>query len=377
MMGKDGNVTKLATLSRNEFRDDIPAFLEGYYKSLNNEDVTLEGIGRKHGAERWEYGLDLQQTMKDWNVLHQVLMEEINKAHRKLSLSTEDLKEAQRRLAIHIHEGILYSVKEFNQLQNSETEAQLLDLKEALKEPEGLSREHNLRRTSHDLKGIMKNLQMGFFLLEDEKLDGRSSELIDQMSSASDSLEQLLNDLLDLFRLETHREEVDLSTFDVAEVLRELTESMKPMAETEKLDLIYGGDQMLMVKSDSKKIQRVARNLILNALKYTQDGHVEVTWKSLSSQQWVLEVSDTGPGLSATHAKSLTDESDSSDTVDYDQSPSGDGEVSSKVKSHGEGIGLLIVRHLCKLLDAIIKVKTSPGSGTTFQIVFPKQLTVD
>ena len=375
MTESSSQATELFKMSRDKFRDDIPPFLHRFYKSLEGQDISLEDIGKKHGAERWEYGLNLQQIMKEWKLLHQVVMEEINKYEEEQDLEFQTFKRAHKLLAVHIHEGILFSVKEYDHLQQSEIEVQMEDLKAALEKPDQLSHTHNLRRTSHDLKGIMQNIQMGFFLLEDESLSGRAAELVDQMSTSADNLEQLLKDLLDLFRLETHREEVHLSDFDAASLLEELVESMQPMAQAEKLDLQFTGEDSLPVTSDKKKVQRIARNLMLNALKYTGEGHVKVKWGVVSEQKWVLEISDSGPGLAATHAKSLTTKADSSDTVKYKEESSKDGQKTMpEVEPHGEGIGLLIVRHLCKLLDAIIKVDTQLGEGTTFRIAFPRKL---
>lgn len=370
-----GKSNELATISQNKFRNDIPAFLNGYCESLKNKEISLAEIGKSHGSQRWEYGFNLQQNIKEWNVLHQVLIEEVNASQEELNLSLDTLKKAQHNLAVHIHEGIEYSIQEFDQLQRREAEAQFRDLEEAFEEPENTVRNHNLRDASHDLRGMVKNLQIGFSLLEDEYLTPNVSELIDQMSAAADSLEQLLNDLLDLFRLETNREEVDVSEFDAAKVLSELCESMQPMAQTEELDLKYSGEESLLVKNDQKKIQRIARNLLLNALKYTEEGYVGVKWEEISDKQWLLEISDTGPGLSATHAKSLTTEAGSSEAVEHGKASVADKNASStEAGEHGEGIGLLIVRHLCKLLDAIIKIETKPGAGTTFKITLPLEL---
>lgn len=391
MMHTEGKSTELARMSRQEFRNHIPTFLKGFNESLTDRDVTLEETGRKHGADRWEYGMELQEMVKEWNLLHQVLMDELNTAQDKLQLSFDTYKEAQKSLAEHIDEGVLYSIKEFDELRRFETEAQIMDIKEVLKMPDQqkhespeapgkLAREESLRGTSHDLKGIMKSLQMGFFLLEDEEMSERSSHLISQMALAADSLDQLLNDLLDLFRLETHKEELHVTNTNIAYEIRELCESLQPMAQSQSLELECSGVDSLLVKTDTKKIQRVVRNLVLNALKYTHQGYVKVHCEAISDKQWLLEISDTGPGLSATHAHTLTTEVEYSDSIDAEEAHSEDShstkevELPPEVKNHGEGIGLLIVRHLCKLLDGLIKVKTSPGRGTTFTLIFPTEL---
>ncbi len=370
--------TELASVSRKKFQNNIPNFLERLYNGLLDKDIKVSDIGRDHGSQRWNHGFDLLLTVKEWGVMQEVLIGEIISLRKELDLSPDTLDKVHAALNEHIQEGIEYSILEFDKLQRRETEAQLRDLEKALEEPKGITRDNNLRETSHDLKGMVKNLQIGFFLLKDESMSEKAAELIDQMAIAADNLEQLLNDLLDLFRLETQKEKVEISEFNAAKVLRELCESMQPMAKKEGLDLNCNGIDSLPVKNDQKKLQRITRNLLLNALKYTVEGHIHVRWEKISDKQWLLEIDDTGPGLSATHAKSLTTESESPEAAGREKYPVPDDHtVPGEVEKHGEGIGLLIVRHLCKLLDAIIEVDTEPGEGTTFRITFSLNLSAD
>lgn len=368
--------TVLASMSRKEFYDNIPAFLKRFYDGLLGKDIDTSDIGEIHGSQRWEHGFNLLTTVKEWGVLQKVIRAEIASLRKELDLTPEIVSEAYAMLITHIQESIEYSVQKFDNLQRRETEAQMRDLEMVLQIPKEISRNNDLRGTSHDLKGMVKNLQMGFFLLEDEDMSERASEILNQMSIAADNLEQLLNDMLDLFRLETQREKVNLSEFDAAKTLRELCSSMQPIAKKENLELNCSGIDSLPVKSDEKKLQRIARNLLLNALKYTEMGHIDVHWEKRPDKQWLLEISDTGPGLSATHAKSLTRKAErqESEASELEKPTAQDGQSAGETKSHGEGIGLLIVRHLCKLLDAIIEVDTAPGEGTSFKIIFPLSL---
>lgn len=365
--------TELASLSRREFLNNVPHFLQRLYDGLLEKDINISDIGRGHGSNRWEYGFDLLLTVKEWGILQDVLSAEITSLRKKLDLSPDTLDKVHNVLNRHIQEAIEYSIREFDQLQRRETEAQMRDLEMVLQIPKDISR-NNLRGTSHDLKGMVKNLQFGFFLLKDEQMSEKAREYIDQMAKAADSLEKLLNDLLDLFRLETGREKVSIEEFDAAKMLRELCESMQPIAKKETLDLTCSGTDSLSVKSDQTKLQRIVRNLLLNALKYTEEGFINVRWEKRPDSQWLLEISDTGPGLGATHAKSLTTEADASETDGHKKVFE---ESHEEVEKHGEGIGLLIVRHLCRLLDAIIQVETEPGEGTTFKLIFPEDLDVD
>lgn len=361
----------MAAMSREEFLNGIPDFLDRLYQSLRGKEITFADIGKGHGTIRWKYGFDLQLTIKEWGTLHRVVKKEITSLLDEYELHRMALNEVHNMLSTHIQEGIEHSISEYNKLQQNEAEAQLMDIEKALEQPESIPLNHNLRATSHDLKGIMTNIQVGLRLLNDEDLSPNAEDLIDQMSTSADSLEQLLNDLLDLFRLETNSEEVNLSEFNVAEIIRKLCESMQPTAKKEQLQLKCESPTSLHVRSDKKKVKRVAQNLLQNALKHTEEGHVEIKCEQLSEDNWMLEVRDTGPGLDATYAKSFTSDTESSnkqqvsaDTTEYNSS--------SEAENHGEGIGLLIVGHLCRLLDATIEVNTQSGEGTTFKIVMPE-----
>ncbi|HEX6982013.1 MAG TPA: HAMP domain-containing sensor histidine kinase [Balneolaceae bacterium] len=363
---------ELDMLSREGFRDNIPVFLERLNQALRHKKSSSETVAKEHGAHRWEYGLDLQQTMKEWSLLHKILMEQVNRYEESHSLSPPSLKEANSILANHIHQGVVFSVAEYNTLQQAESEAQFRDLKQALNASEEVSHAEDLRQTSHDLKGMVHILRTGFFLLKDKKFDDKTRETLDQMKEAADDLNQLLNDLLDLFRLEAGKEKANVKSFDAAKLLRDLCKSYQPLAEGEHLDLRCKGDKELQVRSDPKKVKRAVQNLVLNSLKYTRSGFVEIEWTLKEKDYWMIRIHDTGPGLGATHASSLTTKTDPSVSSEKsnEMSPS-DANKNPAVHSHGEGIGLLIVRRLCEILNAVIKVDTKKDEGTTYRIVFP------
>lgn len=365
MQQEEKKASELILESRGSFYNSIPLFLEHLYDRLKSKSTSFKEISKEHGANRWEYGYELREVIEEWEVLHMVLMDQINASREVLMSDWTTVAQAQKLLAKSIHDGILFSVRKYDQLQKEEARAQMRDLKQILQEPDAVSVE-NLRETSHDLKGAVHIMRTGFFLLKDEKLDEKPAKIIDQMAAAAETLDHLLNDLLDLFRLEAGQEEINTTEFDVAEVLTALCESMQPMAQTEQLDLQCEGDKKLMVQTDVKKVQRIVQNLVLNSLKYTGSGFVRIQWQLKTDKYWMIEIKDTGPGLSGTHASSLTTSADSSKTQNRPQKTD-----SQEVQSHGEGIGLLIVRRLCQLLNAVINVNAQKGEGTTYHIIFP------
>lgn len=350
--------SKLISLSRKKFHNHVPVFLDIICKHLQSEAESAEYIAKEHGAHRWEHGLDLRETTKEWAELHKVLLTYLEAAQDEISLSEPVLKKAREIIVQLIHEGIQNSVNEFYKLQDREAKAQMRDLEKALSKKQ--FHDANLQQTSHDLKGMLLSLQIGFSFLKEETYDEKTEEIIKEMSLAADSLEQLLNSLLDLFRLEAGEEKMNITMFNASNLFNDICNSFRPMADSKSLELHCTAVDDFSVQGDRNKIQRIAQNLIINALKYTEEGEIDVRWELISETDWRLTVSDTGPGLEATSADSLTTETDTETEPGR-----------RNYNAHGEGIGLLIVRRLCKLLHAVIKVETTSGEGTTFRIVFP------
>ncbi len=147
----------------------------------------------------------------------------------------------------------------------------------------------------------------------------------------------------------------------------------------------------MAVEGDAVKVRRIAQNLILNALHYTDRGGVRVTWEAIDTidaRRWLLCVKDTGPGFddgAATPvAAALKEGTDDLNTVERAGEQVGmaapeiqpartlDRESTSRPHKAGEGIGLSIVKRICELLDATLELQTSPGQGTTFRVNFPR-----
>ena len=204
----------------------------------------------------------------------------------------------------------------------------------------------------------------------------------------------LLNDLIRLARLEAGHERRTDERFDAAVLLRELCTAMQPFAADRGLALVADGPATLAVEGDRVNTYRIAQNLLVNALKYTERGGVKVTWEPDPTDpgwRWLLSVQDTGPGLparsSAPFARALKAATDDAQAVgeqaDADGEPSAEAEPPPMLRSQsghrpqdqpaGEGIGLAIVKRLCELLDASLELHTEAGKGTTFRVLFPRQ----
>ena len=247
-------------------------------------------------------------------------------------------------------------------------------------------------RPLHDLRGnvgVVMNVTAGL-ALQSAAIPSRDKFLpILQKNVAS--LHSLLEDVMDLARLQAGHEHREVKAFDAAMVLRELCERMQPMAEERGLFLKADGPDTLPVEGDAVKAQRIAQNLLLNALKYTPRGGVTVSWgdsRQNDAHRWMLCVTDTGPGFhagpGAPMAGALEEATEEARQVEetartgvkgtQDPSPSDAAPVDARLvhQERGEGIGLSIVKRLCELLDASMEMDSTPGEGTSLRIVFPR-----
>ena len=182
----------------------------------------------------------------------------------------------------------------------------------------------------------------------------------------------------------TRKRRVD--PLDITVILRSLCDGIRPLAMQRGLYLRSDGPVGLAAEGDAVKVQRIAQNLILNAVKYTRAGGVTVTWGESDAgdpKRWVLGVSDTGPGFPTDSGRPLAEALDVKHKTDaqpgvnrveritpslLENSSAGGTDARSLNGELGEGIGLSIVKRLCEILDATIEMKSEPGVGTSFHI---------
>jgi signal transduction histidine kinase len=179
----------------------------------------------------------------------------------------------------------------------------VLDLENALDQLQSLERQRaeTWREAAHDLCGTVHVISgASTLLVKEAAADPNRTTASLMLERSVASLRVLLTDLMDLARLEAGQERRHVARFDAAEVLREFGETFRPLATQHNLFLKTEGPQSLPVEGDSVKILRIARNLVLNALKVTERGGVRLLWEERTVsgvQQWLLSVQDTGPGF--------------------------------------------------------------------------------
>ena len=248
------------------------------------------------------------------------------------------------------------------------------------------------RQAAHDLRGnlgVVANATVG--LTQSGLREAARDAFVRILMRNVTSLHHLLNDVTDLARLQAGREQRHVESIDVAPIIQQLCEGIRPLAQQRRLFLRCNGPQGFAVDGDEVKIRRIAQNLILNAVKFTRAGGITVDWGDSSAsdpKRWELCIKDTGPGihggsgepltqaLEKAHEQSVTENNAGTDaqeapadTFSADPPPTNANPASNAT---GEGLGLSIVKRLCDMLDATIEMTSDPGVGTTFRILFPR-----
>ncbi len=192
-----------------------------------------------------------------------------------------------------------------------------------------------------------------------KSLDQDTRSVLVTMHSNGMRLLKLINDLLDLVRMESGRMEVRLEPVEVAEFVRGLASAARQVADDKRLKLeTHIGAELGCVLADRDKLEKIVLNLTFNALKFTPaGGRVELRAEK-QGEEFVLIVSDTGMGISEKNLPYV-----------FDRFWQADG--SSKRKYQGVGIGLALVKELTEVQGGKVSVQSVEGKGTTFTVRLP------
>jgi signal transduction histidine kinase len=179
------------------------------------------------------------------------------------------------------------------------------------------------------------------------------------------SLGEMVNDLLDLAKIEAGKTDLHLSRFSVADLLAALRGMFRPLLGAGRVPLHVDDPVGLTVMfSDERKLSQILRNLVSNALKFTERGEVRVTAKAGPEGTAVFTVSDTGIGIAPENVHLIFD--------DFTQIDSG---VQRRVR--GTGLGLPLTRKLARLLGGDVTVQSEINVGSTFVVTVPTTLSTE
>ena len=238
--------------------------------------------------------------------------------------------------------------------ENLRLRLQLSDKKEALEETARV-KTHFLAAASHDLRQPVH--AMGLFLesLRPRLRKPEDRELLDNVDNALQGLRGMLSEMLDISRLDAEVVHVDRRPLRLCNLLEKLAQEYAPQAAGKGLRLRFRcPDQGITVISDSSMLERILRNLLENALKYTQRGGILLACRQRGDHV-LVQVIDTGRGIAAEKLDEIFLEFTQIDNPARDA-------------TRGLGLGLAIVQRLARLLGHEITVRSRPGQGSAFNL---------
>ncbi len=282
--------------------------------------------------------------------------EEIERQNQELLKTLEELRARQEELALLNHEledtnrGVVALYAELDERADYLRRASELKTK-------------FLSNVSHEFRTPLNSIISLARLLMD-KLDGDlSSEQEKQVryieSSARD-LQEMVNDLLDLAKVESGKIKIRVKNFEVHELFSALKGMLKPLlADNNAVELLFEEPVGLpLLRTDEGKVSQIVRNLISNALKFTPNGRVSVCATSTDNERVLFEIADTGIGIPLEHHETIFQE------FSQVENPLQD-------RHRGTGLGLPLCRNLASLLGGRLWLESAPGVGSRFFVEIP------
>jgi signal transduction histidine kinase len=236
-----------------------------------------------------------------------------------------------------------------------------------------------LANMSHELRTPL-NAILGFtqLLLQDASLNQKQLQNLEIINNSGQHLLTLINDVLEMSRLQAGRVTLQLESFDLFKMLNDLEVMFKPRAEAKNLQLSFECDDNIpqFIETDQQKLRQVLINLLSNALKFTQVGAIALRVSSLSfnpqaqsntieqpQMTLTFEVEDTGCGIAASEFESIFDAFAQAKKTPKDR--------------EGTGLGLDISKQFIRLLGGDLSVSSVVGQGTILKFYLPVLLTDD
>jgi CheY-like chemotaxis protein/HAMP domain-containing protein len=315
---------------------------------------------------------ELQQTNKELEEqaaslkaseeLLQTQQEELQQTNEELEEKAELLEEQNRRIEI----------------KNREIELARAALEEKAEQLALSSRYKSefLANMSHELRTPLNSLLILAKLLSenpDQNLTPKQMEFAETIYSAGSDLLGLINDILDLSKVEAGRMDVNVGEVRLTDLRDFVERSFRPVSEDKGLDFeidVHGANVPPTIETDEQRLQQVLKNLLSNAFKFTERGIVSLrigvvqgkqfASEALSRADAVLEFSVTDTGVGIAHDKLR---------LIFEAFQQADGTTSRRYG--GTGLGLSISREIARLLGGEIHVESRPGEGSTFTLYLP------
>jgi len=226
-----------------------------------------------------------------------------------------------------------------------------------------------LATMSHELRTPLNSI-IGFseVLSTSDSLNERQKRYAANIQSSGRMLLGMINDILDLAKIESGKMEVRSEDFSVRDVCEGLANLARPVAERKNIDLVCRLDEAIpLLRQDPGKVRQIVYNLLSNAIKFTPEGGKVALDARAEGRNVVISVADTGIGIADEDRDKIFEK--------FRQAgPNGQADAVLTREHQGTGLGLSIVRELAKLLGGDVTLESRLGQGSTFTVRLPMQL---
>jgi signal transduction histidine kinase len=227
-----------------------------------------------------------------------------------------------------------------------------------------------LATMSHELRTPLNSI-LGFsdVLGSIASLEARQKRYVENIRKSGRMLLDMINNTLDLAKIESGKMEIRLTDFSIAQVVAAQCDMARPLTEKKNIDLVTEIEPDLpLMHQDQARVQQIINNLLSNAIKFTPEGgRIKVNARSNDRGELVLQVSDTGVGIAEEDQHTIFEKFRQGRTA----MPGGDAITR---EYSGTGLGLSIVKELCRLLEGEVFVESQLGTGSVFTVRLPWKL---
>ncbi len=301
--------------------------------SEENQVNSLLGLG--HHSTRKSYYPELLKKIA-----------ELEKVNEGLEETVEERTNSLLDVNVILNEEIASKEKIEQQLKIAVSEA----------EQAKQSKDKYLAAASHDLLQPMNAARLLVSSLLERTKESHHQQLAERINLALAGAEELLQDLLEISKLDANATQLDITIFSIEQLLEPLVTEYLPMAQTKQVLFRYSVSSVF-VRSDAHLLSRVIRNLISNAIRYTHRGRVLVGCRRRQNML-EIQVLDTGVGIDPDQKQHIFKE--------FLQLPN-----RSQGDNRGVGLGLAIVDRIAKLLGLVVRVESVPDKGSVFSVSVP------
>jgi signal transduction histidine kinase/DNA-binding response OmpR family regulator len=360
-----------------EVDGDVTGALElGFRRPLDARDMSLltsiaepVAIALRSAAYRARQAELLEQTRQQASALR-AQQEELRAANEELENQSKTLGESHQRLEhqqVELEQTNAQLAEQARMLEQqrddlTRAQAELLAQADRLESSNRYKSEF-LANMSHELRTPLNTVLILAKILGDNKDMSLTAEQVKYASTihaAGTDLLALLNDILDLSRIEAGRVEVQPEQVEPARIVEALKRVFQPVADERRLRFEVELDDSFAgpITTDAMRVQQILRNLLSNAFKFTEEGQVSLAVRCDGRGSMIFTVRDTGVGIATEHQAEI-----------FEAFRQVDGTIQRKYG--GTGLGLTISRELAHLLGGEISVASTPGRGSSFSLHLP------